>query len=457
MASSPISTRSFIKGLSDGIGAKLSPPRWCPHAPTARQAEFLATDSLEALFGGQAGGGKSDALLMGALEHADVPGYEALILRKTFRDLNQPGAIMSRAKAWLSGTAARWNDNEKRFTFPSGATLTFGYLDSDADVYQYQGAEFQFVGFDELTQFKEFQYRYLISRVRRLKGASVPLRLRSATNPGGIGHDWVKERFISPGDPSRPFVPSALSDNPHLDADEYRRGLSELDPVTRAQLMSGDWDVRPEGMLFKREWLDGPFWQAEPDEPMASLCAFIDLAATAPRPGRDPDYTAMSLLGRGAQSGRVWILDFAFLRAAPADVETALAATAARWKSRWGFFPIVMEEEGGASGVSTVHHYATRVFLGYVFRGLRKTAGMGKMEMARPLATQMQFGNVRAVRSPEWNLMWTNQLLGFPGADPHDDLVDATTGALSQLSATASVAPVSAPVPTATGFGYRPL
>jgi hypothetical protein len=241
--------------------------RWCPHTPTERQAAFLDVDVLEALFGGAAGGGKSDALLMTALGPVDVPGYSALILRKTYADLSLPGAIMDRAAEWLRPTAATWNDREKTWRFPSGATLTFGYLETDSDRYRYQGAEFQCVCFDELTQFSEVAYAYLLSRIRRTKGGPldrVPLRMRGATNPGGVGHAWVAKRWgIQPDGTQdeaqardaetgelRVFVPSRLDDNPHLDRVEYRRALSRLDATTRAQLERGLWVQDTTGLVL---------------------------------------------------------------------------------------------------------------------------------------------------------------------------------------------------------------
>jgi hypothetical protein len=103
----------------------------------------------EALFGGAAGGGKSDSLLMAALQYVDEPGYAAILFRRTYADLALPGAIMDRSKEWLSGKGARWNEREKTWTFPSGATLSFGYLEHENDKYRYQGSEFQFAGFDD--------------------------------------------------------------------------------------------------------------------------------------------------------------------------------------------------------------------------------------------------------------------------------------------------------------------
>ncbi len=220
-----------------------------PHEPTIRQRAFLDLQCQEALYGGAAGGGKSDALLMAALQYVTVPGYSALLLRRTYADLALPEAIMDRSKTWLMGSGAQWNDRDKRWTFPSGATLTFGYLDNDRDRYRYQSAAFQFIGWDELTQFPKAWYLYLFSRLRRLEKRNVPLRMRGASNPGGIGHEWVKSRFIDDAQ-DRIFIPARMSDNPHLDQLSYLQSLSQLDPVTRAQLLEGRWVRDASGLVY---------------------------------------------------------------------------------------------------------------------------------------------------------------------------------------------------------------
>jgi hypothetical protein len=237
-------------------------PGYCPHAPHAKQHAFLWLDNLEALYGGAAGGGKSDALLMAALQYVDVPEYAAILFRRQYSDLALPGALMSRAHEWLAPTDAQWNDIEKTWTFPSGATLTFGYLKTDKDKYRYQSAEFQFVGFDELTQFPRSDYIYLFSRLRRLEGSNIPIRMRSATNPGGLGHLWVKNRFIVKEDDTGPeepvFIPARLKDNPSIDQTLYLFALEQLDEETRQQLLLGDWDAREPGnwVIPDPTWID---------------------------------------------------------------------------------------------------------------------------------------------------------------------------------------------------------
>lgn len=259
--------------IAASFRAGKTPVKWAPQSPTERQRLFLSLgDAREGFYGGAAGGGKSSCLLMAALEYVDVPGYSALLLRRTYADLSKSGALMDRAQEWLRGTAARWNEQKKLWTFPSGATLAFGYLEAENHKYNYQGAEYQFVGFDELTQFTESQYTYLFSRLRRLATAEIPIRMRAASNPGGLGARWVHERFIpegfSPADAEMPkvwwketeddrgklvkraFIPARLKDNPFLDQEEYVESLHELDPVTREQLLRGDWQITERGDIY---------------------------------------------------------------------------------------------------------------------------------------------------------------------------------------------------------------
>jgi len=223
------------------------------HNPFRQQMYFLGDTSEELLYGGMAGGGKSDCLLMAGLMYCDYTPkeddqvtYDALILRRTLDDLEMPNAILDRAKQWLlpfeDKGLVQYKDLKKKFTFHNGATLTFRYLAHNNDLNKYQGAELQFIGFDELTQFPENQYLYLHSRLRKTEDNPIPLRMRGASNPGGVGHEWVKKRFINADSPCS-YVPSAYTDNPYLNHDEYGKQLDKLDELTRQQLKFGNWDI----------------------------------------------------------------------------------------------------------------------------------------------------------------------------------------------------------------------
>ena len=247
--------------------------QWCPHSPYPRQQIFLDLNSdLEVFYGGAAGGGKSDALLMAASQYFSWPGYSALILRRTITEGSQASSIMDRAVEWWADRF-HYNDSKKIFTFPSGATLRFGYLKAERDKVRYQGAEYQYIGLDELTHFTETQYLYLFSRIRATIDNPVPVRVRSASNPGGLGHFWVKDRFISStaeqdilrGDYGRvyekatgigsttKFVPARRQDNPAI-TEDYERSLDLLPKVEREQLKRGNWTIAAEG-IFDQRWL----------------------------------------------------------------------------------------------------------------------------------------------------------------------------------------------------------
>lgn len=276
--------------------------RYCPHEPFPTQARFMGLDCLEALFGGAAGGGKSDALLMAALQYVHVPGYAALLLRRTYTDLALPDAIMDRSHQWLTNTDAKWDDRDKTWHFKTAgedATLTFGYLETAQDKYRYQSAQFQFIGFDELTQHAESAYTYLFSRLRRLKTSSVPLRMRGATNPGGIGHRWVKARFVVQETASGEFVPSKLEDNPHIDHGSYREALAKLDPTTRAQLEHGLWVQDTSGLVYA-QFDRAKHLVPAPREKCDKHVLAIDFGVV--------DATAFVVLGWNKHERVVWVL-----------------------------------------------------------------------------------------------------------------------------------------------------
>lgn len=393
-----------------------------PIEPTPKQLEFLMSDKREVLFGGAGGGGKSIALLAAASMYMMIPGYSAIIFRLSHADLAREGALKSVSMEWLSGLA-EWGEREFAWHVPGGGTLAFGYLDAERDRYSYASAAYQFIGFDESSQIEPGAYLYMHARLRRRKGVSVPLRIWSASNPGGRAHNFVRERFITNPTKDRAFIPASLWDNPHLDQEQYVAALNELDPVTKARILHGDWEASEVGMFHVDDLL-----MVDPPEVPQDLryVRFWDLAASTPKRGRDPDYTVG--LKTGTKDGQFWITDMKRVRKPPGEVEALILDTA---QEDGTGVAIRMEEEGGASGKTVTNHYAKKL-AGYDFKGVRSTGN--KADRARPLAAAIANGLVYLVRRH-----WTKDLLeefsGFPTASLHDDTVDSSSGAFNELAA----------------------
>ena len=435
------------------------PGGYVSHVPTTKQTAFLILDDLEVFYGGAAGGGKSDALLMAALQYVDVPGYAAILFRRTFTDLELPGGLLDRAKEWLGGSDARWNDRSHTWSFPAGSTLTFGYLQTEQDKYRYKSAEFQMVGFDEGTQFSETQYRYLFSRLRRPSGlvdadplARVPIRMRMASNPGDRGHAWVKARFIprhrttagdyvglveadrlrAEGEPietsfpideqtgrRRIFIRAKLADNPHLDQVSYRENLRRLDPLEAARLEAGDWDVTEGGRMFARE--KATIIPTAPTT-VRRWCRAWDFAATEATGTNDPDYTAGVKIGVDAD-GRIIVGDVIRGRYAYDTVEKLVVATAELDGRKECM--VRLEQEPGSSGKALGRRFVVQLLRGFDGKAIPSTGA--KPVRAINFAAQWAAGNVYLVRGA-WNAAYLDELDAFPtiAEGVHDDQVDAS-------------------------------
>ncbi len=215
------------------------------------QFEFCSRGEFEVLFGGAAGPGKTDCLIMEATRDVAHPDYSGILFRRTYPQLQE---IVDRCWRWYPKIGGQYRATEHRWYFPSGAKVTLSHMQHEADMYNHQGKEYHFAGFDELTQFTRGQYLYIFSRVRGVN-PNIPLRVRSTTNPGGIGHAWVKERFVDispPGqtyiDPntglSRAFVPAKVTDNPMLVLNDpgYVKRLEALPEIEKKRLLYGDWE-----------------------------------------------------------------------------------------------------------------------------------------------------------------------------------------------------------------------
>jgi phage terminase large subunit-like protein len=426
-----------------------------PHEPSPKQSLFLNLTCLEALYGGAAGGGKSEALLMAALQYVHEPGYAALILRKDTQRLQLAGGLIPRSLEWLAGSGAVWNASRRQWKFPSGATITFGYLSNDLDKYRYGSSEFQFIAFDELTEFAEEDYLFLFSRLRRVKDLDVPLRMRSASNPGGIGHVWVKERFVAGrgersegkgqklADLSSPvFVPARIADNPGLNQQEYRRSLAHLPAVLRERLMNGDWSVYEAG-LFQQQWLryyalvgqagslseqleirlsDGRITAAIPASSCRRFCT-IDPAGTSAdkareRGGRPASHTVVQVWDQPrGETGK-----YLFLRHS--------------WRGRVGFDGLVkvirelhrtwrperLWIENEKLGQAAVDLLGSELPLETV-----ATSGRDKITRAAPLIIKFEQGEILLPQlNTTWRLDFEAELLSWTGRDDQpSDQIDA--------------------------------
>lgn len=228
------------------------------------------------MFGGAAGPGKSVGLLASALQWIEEPGYHALILRRTFKMLAMADSILAKAKDWLwnktdaNGVKVKYNGDDHKFTFPNGNTLQFGHMEHEDSVRNYIGGIWAFIGVDEASQFTERMLTMPRTRQRRPAGSRMPMRWRAATNPGDVGHEYLKRRYIKDlngkaiQNPDRQFFPARIEDNPNLDREDYIKQLKEsgIDGVLLDQLLSGDWDAVPGGR-FRREWFGSYDWNGE--------------------------------------------------------------------------------------------------------------------------------------------------------------------------------------------------
>lgn len=397
--------------------------KYIPHIPSEKQSAFLLLPTIEGFYGGAAGGGKSDALLMSAAQYVDIPGYSALLLRRTFKDLALPDAIMDRSHQWWrKSQGAEWLPSKYQWQFATRqepANITFGYLQHESDVWQYDSAAFQFIGFDELTQFTEFQYRFMFSRLRRPKGSKIPLRARAASNPGGVGHAWVKARFIEAQSIDRIFIPASLEDNVFLDRDAYVASLKQLDPVMYAQRRYGDWEAEYEGAMFKRAWFSD-FVDAVPAEALAT-CRYWDFASTA----GGGDWTVGAKVSADKKD-RFCVESIRRGQWSPGDVEEVVKQTAAL--DGKGVM-IRIEQEPGASGKTVIDHYV-RLLAGYDVAGVAATGQ--KTTRWRPFAAQCEVGNVYIYSDGSWNSEWLDEMCAVPNAS-HDDQADATAGAFNEV------------------------
>lgn len=472
------------------------------------QTTFLSTPADIAIYGGAAGGGKTLGLLLEGLRHVDVDGYAGVFFRRTTVQVRNPGGLWDESLKIYPARGGRplkqvleWRFETERVDGPtSRALLKMGHLEHEKTVLDHSGAQYAFIGFDELTLFTRHQFFFMLSRNRSTCG--VRPYVRATCNPDA--DSWVAdfiswwidqasglpipERagrmrwFVRIGDEikwgdsaeelterygadvmakSVTFIPAKLSDNPTLLRSDplYMANLMALPLVERERLLGGNWKIRPSaGLYFKREWCP----EIDPHEIPKDVAwrRGWDLAATPKTQGNDPDWTSGTRLGRDPR-GRYYLAHNVRDRLSPAGVEKLLLDTA---KRDGRHCEVSVPQDPGQAGKFQVQ-YLTRHLDGFIIRSTPEEGD--KIKRFGPFSAQAQAGNVMLVRG-DWNDdggrsrdAFLASLEAFPDS-AHDDDTDSvsrayqgfhdnSTGLLefyrAQAEAHAAAAAASAPQP----------
>lgn len=412
-----------------GAGTETARVIWQPQP--GPQSALLRCPIADVLFGGARGGGKTDALLGDFVAHASrypkVP-IRGVIFRRSMPELDE---VQRRARELYPAIGAAWQAGPRQWRFPNGATLKMRWLEREQDADRYQGHSYHWLGLDEVGTWPTPDgIDRLRSTLRSAEG--VPCLLRLTANPGGPGHEWLKERYIDPAPPLTPFydpdrsvwrvfIPSRLQDNKKLfeaDPGYVDRIRASGPPWLVKAWLEGDWTSVQRGGLFEITRI--AVMDAVPVG--TRLVRAWDLAATAD----GGDWTVGAKLGL-LPDGRYLVADVLRRRVGPHDVEAAIINTADQdgWE-----IPIHIPQDPGQAGKAQIAYLVSRL-AGYQVMALPVTGD--KVTRALPLAAQANVGNLVLLRAP-WNRALIDELDAFP-TGPHDDQVDALSTAFAALIA----------------------
>lgn len=420
------------------------------------QTAFLSTEADIGIYGGAAGGGKTYALLLEPVRHYGVPDFGGIIFRRTTKQVKNEGGLWDEAQKMYLPMQYEPKSGEMTLEAPSGSTLGFGHLEHEKDVYNFQGSQYAFIGYDELTHFSERQFFYMLSRLRSMSGVRGYIRATCNPDPDS----WVREfiswwidpdsgfaiperagkirYFVKDGDTfkwrdrradfptaqeredamSVTFIPAKLEDNKILCEKDpgYRARLNAMSLVDRAQLRDGNWNIRASaGLVFKREWFE--IVDAVPAE-ITKKIRYWDRAATE----GGGDYTVGVKMEK-AKNGIFYITDVRREQFSPGKVERLVLNTA---RLDGIETTVGIEQDPAQAGIADALNY-TKLLSGFDVEVVR--ASVDKVTRAKPASAQAEAGNIKLLRGT-WNKDFLKELENFPGGG-HADQVDATSGAFN--------------------------
>ena len=374
------------------------------------QTQLLTCPVEDVLFGGARGGGKTDALLGDWTAHASRSNGKArgVIIRRTTPQLEE---IITRSREILLPLGAYWRAGVKTWVMPCGSTLKMRWMERDEDADQYQGQQHTYIAIDEAGNFPRPEP---IDRLRATLRSPHGIKcvMRCTANPGGVGHEWLKDRYVSPAKPLTPFydnimhiwrvfIPSRVRDNQALLAADpgYIDRLRSSGPpwLVRAWL-DGDWNASSGESFFTLEIL---LENGQPVEVprVDQVFAVID---TALKDGREHDGTAVLYCAKLKIGGpKLYILDWDVLQIEGASLEAwlptvhqNLEALAARYQAREGNVGAFIEDKG--SGTVLLQQARKRGGLSYPIEGA--LVAMGKEGRALNVSGYVYQGLVKISR-----------------------------------------------------------
>ena len=438
---------------------------------TGGQWKYCSSSADIAIFGGVAGASKTWGLLMQPLRHLHVSGFNAVIFRRTSKQVMEPGALWDAAMEIYPRFGGVPNMGRMEFKFPPhGVRIAFAHLEHEQDRLNWDGSQIAFIGWDQLESFTERQWSYLASRNRSTCGVRPYIRatanpVPSGLDPGGWLHDliawWIDEesglivpeksgklrwfitydsemqwadsaeelceRFPGADEPqSLTFILGKLDENRKmLELDPgYKARMARLSRVDYARLVLGDWNARETaGDFFQGSW----FSVVDAAPPMVSAIRYWDRAASENNPSGS--WTAGVLMGKDAHAG-YWVLDVVRMQGRPGDVQRAIDNTATKDGNR---VKIGIEQDPGQAGVAEAESHVKRLAeMGY--NSAANAVRESKAVRVRPYSSMAQVGGVKLVRGA-WNSAYLRELENYDGSKKcMADQVDASSGAFHMLT-----------------------